>query len=132
MSSRVEAMDEARSKYGEKRQHEPDFRGPIKNRGCTDVLCLLLLLAFLGGWGFVGYWAFISGNPEVLIFPSDSRGRICGRGSLEGRPHLLFFDITRCINPNSVTGCATPQVSIYINFTISATAAAVRYSKFIF
>ena len=123
--SRVEDMDSS-GKYGEKRQHDPEFRGPIKNRGCTDVLCLLLLLAFLGGWGFVGYWGFVRGNPEVLIYPSDSRGRICGRDNQNGadlsqKPHLLFFDITRCIRIDSVTGCATPQVNngtMFCIFTI--------------
>ena len=53
-----------------------DFRGPIDKRGCTDVLCLLLLLAFLGGWIFVAYMAFQHGNPEVLIYPSNSNGQV--------------------------------------------------------
>ena len=33
-----------------------DHRGPVKDRSCTDVLCLLVFIAFLAGWGIVGYF----------------------------------------------------------------------------
>ena len=36
--------------------------GPTKDRSCTDVLCLLVFVAFLIGWGVVGYfgkWNFV-------------------------------------------------------------------------
>ena len=32
-----------------KRQFDPDFKGPCKNRSCTDVLFLLLFVAFWAG-----------------------------------------------------------------------------------
>ena len=32
-----------------KRQFDPDFKGPCKNRSCTDVLFLLLFIAFWAG-----------------------------------------------------------------------------------
>ena len=88
-------------------------KGPIKNRGCTDILCFLLLIAFLGGWVVVGIYAFGNGNPLKLIYPSDSNGKICGSDQgLENRPYLLFFDLTKCLKPGSVAlGCPTRQVS---------------------
>ena len=87
-------------------------KGPIKDRGCTDVLCFLLLIAFLAGWVVVGIYAFQNGNPLKLVYPSDSSGLICGSDTgLEEKPYLLFFDLTKCIKPGSVAlGCPTRQV----------------------
>ena len=80
-SNRVEDFDRSdEEKYGKKRDYDPEFRGPIKSRSCTDVLCLLLLLVFVGGWAAVSVYGFQNGDPERLIYPSNSRGEICGRG----------------------------------------------------
>ena len=47
-----------------------------------------------------------------VIHPTDSKGRLCGTGNLEHRTYLLFFDLTRCLNPAALAhGCLTPQVS---------------------
>jgi len=88
--------------------------GPIKNRGCTDVICFLLFFAFLGGWGVVGYYGFKNGDPTRLIYPSDSSGAICGSSDkLANRPNLLFFDLTKCLKPGAVAlGCLTKQVCV--------------------
>ena len=75
------------------KKHDLSKLGPIKNRGCTDIICLLLFLAFIGGWIAVGIYGFSHGNPATLIYPSDSSGRICGKGDLKERPKLLFFDL---------------------------------------
>ena len=48
-----------------------------------------------------------------MIYPTNSKGEICGRGRYTDRPHLLFFDLTKCLNPASlVLGCPTPQVCV--------------------
>lgn len=75
--------DEA--KYGKRHDFEPDFRGPVKDRGCTDILCLLLFIVFLCGWIGIGIWAFGQGNPSRLIYPSNSFGEICGRTIIRAR-----------------------------------------------
>ena len=41
---------------GEPLRYDPQFRGPMARRGCTDVICLLLFFFFLIGWGFGGYY----------------------------------------------------------------------------
>ena len=94
------------------KKHNLAKEGPIKNRGCTDILCLLLFIAFLVGWGVVGYYGFKNGNPIKLIYPSDSSGRICGSSAgFEDRPNLLFYDLTKCLKPGSLAlGCPTKQV----------------------
>ena len=42
--------------------HDPSNNGPIKNRSCTDVLCLLLFIVFLVGWAVISVYAFYNGN----------------------------------------------------------------------
>jgi len=40
---------------GTPRKFDPEFHGPIKQRGCTDVCCLILLICFLVGWGVIAF-----------------------------------------------------------------------------
>lgn len=57
-----------------------------KKRGCTDCLCLLLLLACWFAMTIVGFIAcgiiknenLKSGNPNRLLSPMDYNGRLCG------------------------------------------------------
>ena len=60
----------------EESEYDPPHHGPIKDRSCTDVLCLLLLIAFAAVWGVISVYAFANGNPVQLIYPSNSRGQI--------------------------------------------------------
>lgn len=95
-------------------QYDPEFKGPIKNRSCTDILCLLLFLAFLAGWIVVAGFAAGNGDPSRLLYPTDSFGRVCGKDpGLENKTFLLFFDLTKCATPKVIaTGCPTPQVCV--------------------
>nr|XP_053656194.1 choline transporter-like protein 4 isoform X2 [Cherax quadricarinatus] len=105
--------DESTSQYGESIKYDASFKGPIKNRSCTDILCLLLFVAFLAGWGVVTVFAALHGDPSRLLYPTDSMGRVCGRGELQNKSFLLFFDLTRCATPKVIaTGCPTPQVCV--------------------
>lgn len=40
--------------------------GPTKDRSCTDILCLLLFIAFGVACGVIGVYAFENGNPDLL------------------------------------------------------------------
>ena len=53
--------------YGQGFKYDPDFQGPTGHRKCTDILCLLLFLAFLGGWAFVGVFAISKGDINKVI-----------------------------------------------------------------
>ena len=94
--------------------YDPSNKGPRgQGRSCTDVLCLLLLLVFLGVWAGVAIYGFSNGNPHQLLHPSNSEGEICGRGDHEDKPNLLFFDLSRCVKISAaLAGCATPQVCV--------------------
>jgi len=52
--------------------------GPVKNRGCTDSLCLLIYLVWWGVFAFVTFLGLSDGNPSRLYFPRDHRGDYCG------------------------------------------------------
>ena len=69
-------------RYGTPKKHDPEFRGPMKNRSCTDIFCLLLWLAFVGGWIAVAIYGFQNGDPQTLVYPSDSDGNVCGNGKV--------------------------------------------------
>lgn len=86
--------------------------GPAKRRSCTDILCVLIFLVFIAGWVGVGVIGFQGGNPEQLVYPSNSNGEICGRGTFEGEPNLFFQDLTKCLSLTAVFGCPTPQVCV--------------------
>ena len=94
--------------------YDPSHKGPKGDgRSCTDVLCLLLLVIFLGVWAGVAVYGFTRGNPHLLLHPSNSEGEICGRGDHEDKPNLLFFDLSRCVKISAaLAGCATPQVCV--------------------
>ncbi|KAB0800868.1 hypothetical protein PPYR_05222 [Photinus pyralis] len=101
------------SDYGEPIHYDPDFNGPLKRRSCTDVLCLFLLLVFIGCWVGIGLYAFMQGNPDILLVPVDSQGARCGLDShVRDKPYLFFFDLTKCLQPIPFAGCNTPQVCV--------------------
>ncbi|XP_014369456.2 choline transporter-like 2 isoform X4 [Papilio machaon] len=99
---------------GEPIRYEPDFKGPVHNRSCTDILWLIVFILFLCAWGYVGYYGMTNGNVEKLLAPIDSRGHRCGMDSgLEDRKYLMFFDLTRCLSPGTpITGCPTQQICV--------------------
>jgi hypothetical protein len=52
--------------------------GPLKNRSCTDVICVFLFLAHLAAYGFVTFLGVKEGKPEKLFKPRDFKGGYCG------------------------------------------------------
>ncbi|KAI8778925.1 choline transporter protein 2 isoform X1 [Biomphalaria glabrata] len=47
-SENISSADDVK-KYGEARPFDPNFKGPIKKRSCTDVVCCILFVIFLAG-----------------------------------------------------------------------------------
>ena len=99
---------------GEKRQYDPNFKGPIKNRSCTDIICCLLFLFFFAGMVACTIIGYTRGDPYKLILPTDSKGQICGyTEAVKDQPYLVYFDILTCAQMGAAVataGCPTPQV----------------------
>ena len=68
-----------------------------------------------------------------VIHPTDSLGRICGSGNLTSRKYLLYFDLTRCLNPAVLAyGCNTPQVRIVSSWFIECHTTSKNNVNFLF
>lgn len=94
-------------------KYDPNFRGPVTNRSCTDVICCILFLIFILGFVVVSYFAFTRGDYKLLLYPMDTEKQLCGYGELKDKPNLLFFDISRCATPAIfLMGCPTTQVCV--------------------
>ncbi|XP_044026568.1 choline transporter-like protein 4 isoform X1 [Siniperca chuatsi] len=107
------------SEYGEPAQFDPTFKGPIKKRGCTDIICCILFMAVILGYIVVGILAWLYGDPRHVLYARNSTGWFCGLGPNEGRPHVFYFDILKCatsvnIMATALNGlqCPTTQVCV--------------------
>uniref|UniRef100_A0A3B1IME5 Choline transporter-like protein 2 n=1 Tax=Astyanax mexicanus TaxID=7994 RepID=A0A3B1IME5_ASTMX len=101
---------------GDSRTFDPNFKGPIANRSCTDILCCLLFILALLGYFAVGILAWSQGDPRKVIYPTDSRGQFCGQAGtpLEKKPLLFYFNIMKCASPLVLLEfqCPTTQICV--------------------
>ncbi|XP_034016128.1 choline transporter-like protein 4 [Thalassophryne amazonica] len=107
------------SECGEPAQFDPTFRGPIKKRGCTDIICCILFLVVILGYIAVGVLAWVYGDPRHVLYGRNSTGWFCGTGPNKDRPFLFYFDILKCaasvnILATAASGfqCPTTQVCV--------------------
>uniref|UniRef100_A0A7N9D5I0 Choline transporter-like protein n=1 Tax=Macaca fascicularis TaxID=9541 RepID=A0A7N9D5I0_MACFA len=102
--------------YGTPQKYDPTFKGPIYNRGCTDVICCVFLLLAIVGYVAVGIIAWTHGDPRKVIYPTDSRGEFCGQKGTknENKPYLFYFNIVKCASPLVLLEfqCPTPQICV--------------------
>ncbi|KAM5262428.1 choline transporter-like protein 4 [Ctenodactylus gundi] len=105
--------------YGTPAKYDPSFRGPIKNRSCTDVICCVLFLVFILGYIVVGIVAWVYGDPRQVLYPRNSTGAYCGVGDNKDKPYVLYFNIFSCVLGPSILlaaqnglQCPTPQVCV--------------------
>lgn len=55
-----------------------DFDGPTKERHCTDVLCLILIIVSWVVMSGIGAYAVMNGDTRLILYPLDYDGNICG------------------------------------------------------
>uniref|UniRef100_UPI0037E8B31D choline transporter-like protein 2 isoform X1 n=1 Tax=Semicossyphus pulcher TaxID=241346 RepID=UPI0037E8B31D len=103
-------------KHGEPRKYDPTFKGPIQNRGCTDIVCCILFIIAILGYIAVGILAWSQGDPRKVIYPTDSRGQFCGQAGtpLENKRQLFYFNIMKCASPMVLLEfqCPTTQMCV--------------------
>ncbi|XP_066842618.1 choline transporter-like protein 2 isoform X1 [Anser cygnoides] len=103
-------------KHGTPQKYDPKFKGPIYDRGCTDVACCILLVLAIVGYVVVGIVAWTHGDPRKVIYPTDSRGQFCGHQGTanEDKPFLFYFDIVKCASPLVLLEfqCPTTQICV--------------------
>ncbi|XP_041091249.1 choline transporter-like protein 4 isoform X3 [Polyodon spathula] len=106
--------------YGEPAKYDPTFNGPLHNRGCTDVICCIFFMIFIGGYLVVGVLAWLYGDPRQVIYPRNSTGVFCGFGPNQGKPYVFYFDILKCatgtnIMAASLNGLQCPTTQVCVN-----------------
>jgi len=70
--------------YGDHDYDDPNYEGeesdpklaegPFENRGCTDILCCLIFIGFLGGMGYIGVVEASGSDPTQLMDMYDGDG----------------------------------------------------------
>ncbi|KAM8887945.1 LOW QUALITY PROTEIN: choline transporter-like protein 5-B [Synchiropus picturatus] len=102
--------------YGEPRKFDPNFRGPVHNRSCTDVLCCVIFIIVILGYIALGTVAWIHGDPRKVAYPTDSRGQFCGQleSPNANKAILFYFNMLKCANPAVLINlqCPTTQLCV--------------------
>ena len=88
-------------KYKEANYNDPNYEGPptdskladgpFEDRSCTDILCCLFFIGFLGGMGYVAQIGMETGKPLNLMNMYDADGGACGLGARTGYDYLYFW-----------------------------------------
>eukprot|EP01017_Pseudomicrothorax_dubius_P022500 TRINITY_DN24371_c0_g1_i1.p1 TRINITY_DN24371_c0_g1~~TRINITY_DN24371_c0_g1_i1.p1 ORF type:complete len:655 (+),score=109.81 TRINITY_DN24371_c0_g1_i1:198-2162(+) len=70
--------------------HDQLDNGPVEERGCTDICCCLLFIAFAIGLAIIAGYAFQNGQPKYLTAVYDADRNACGFESAKDYPYLYF------------------------------------------
>ncbi|TNN69235.1 Choline transporter-like protein 5-A [Liparis tanakae] len=102
--------------YGEPRKFDPNFRGPVQNRSCTDVVCCVIFIVVIIGYIALGTVAWINGDPRKVVYPTDSHGQFCGPQNTPNanKSILFYFNMLKCANPAVLINlqCPTTQLCV--------------------
>eukprot|EP00518_Triparma_eleuthera_P019797 CAMPEP_0197556900 /NCGR_PEP_ID=MMETSP1320-20131121/16028_1 /TAXON_ID=91990 /ORGANISM="Bolidomonas sp., Strain RCC2347" /LENGTH=121 /DNA_ID=CAMNT_0043118071 /DNA_START=13 /DNA_END=374 /DNA_ORIENTATION=- len=87
----------------EKLQGNADFKGPGANRGCTDIICALLLIACWFAMTVIGLIVtgvvenekLPAGDPARLINGMDYNGNICGVSNVRNDMNVSIKDLSK-------------------------------------
>uniref|UniRef100_A0A6Q2XMY3 Choline transporter-like protein n=1 Tax=Esox lucius TaxID=8010 RepID=A0A6Q2XMY3_ESOLU len=119
MGNKKEESSVAESEYGEPAQYDPTFNGPIRKRGCTDIICCVLFMLVILGYMVVGILAWLYGDPRQVLYPRNSAGMYCGIGVYKDQPSVFYYNILKCAASLNVIAatlnglqCPTTQVCV--------------------
>ncbi|XP_078143714.1 choline transporter-like protein 5-A [Centroberyx gerrardi] len=100
----------------EPHKFDPSFRGPVRRRSCTDVLCCLIFIIVILAYVALGIVAWLHGDPRKVLHPTDSYGQFCGQKETPNanKPILFYFNILKCANPAVLINlqCPTTQMCV--------------------
>nr|XP_055195179.1 choline transporter-like protein 5 isoform X1 [Nyctereutes procyonoides] len=96
--------------------YDPNFKGPVAKRSCTDVLCCIIFILFIIAYILLGLVAWIHGDPRRVAYPTDSKGHFCGQKGTpnENKTILFYFNLLSCTSPSVVVNlqCPTTQICV--------------------
>ncbi|XP_021343598.1 choline transporter-like protein 1 isoform X3 [Mizuhopecten yessoensis] len=96
----------------EQPEEKRELTNPIKNRGCTDIIVLLIFILFWAGMIYIAVFSVMHGDAFRLVYGYDSFGNTCdedntGRSipnvslsgmNMKSRSFVFFMDIS---NPST-------------------------------
>ena len=115
--SHISDYDADDNEAHEKFSAPADWDGPTTERHCTDLLCLLMLIASWVVMTIIGVYAISNGDYRLVLFPLDYAGNVCGTDfgetDMTDFPNLVFV--------NSYTGgvCVKECPSLTKNNVVS-------------
>ncbi|XP_047443664.1 choline transporter-like protein 5-B isoform X2 [Mugil cephalus] len=102
--------------YGEPCKFDPNFRGPVQKRSCTDVVCCIIFVIVILGYIVLGTVAWIHGDPRKVIYLTDSHGQFCGQQNTPNanKAILFHFNMLKCASPAVLINlqCPTTQLCV--------------------
>lgn len=69
-----------------------DFAGIKRERGCTDIFCLILFWLFIGCMGYATMYGYKNGEINKLTAPINADGKFCGFGETKDYPKMILTD----------------------------------------
>ncbi|XP_043861105.1 choline transporter-like protein 5 [Dromiciops gliroides] len=113
---RVRKKEERSGSYGEPRTYDPEFRGPLYKRSCTDVVCCFIFIVVILSYVILGLVAWAHGDAKKVAYATDSYGQFCGQKNTrnEKKTLLFYFNTLQCANPIVLTRlqCPTRQFCV--------------------
>lgn len=85
-----------------------NFRGPTERRGCTDVLCVLVIFASWTVMTWIGVFSFQNGDYRRLLSPVDYSGNMCGvnnTGGIDMTDYPYLYPVNFYLAGVCVTQC---------------------------
>lgn len=64
--------------------------GPLEQRECRDIFCLILFVANIAAMVYCSYYAYSFGNISTIFRGTDPDKNICGEGLTKDYPYLYF------------------------------------------
>lgn len=93
-----------------------DLASPVKSRGCTDIIVLLIFILFWAGMIYIAAFGIMHGDAFRLVYGYDSFGNTCDSDNtdrkienvslsgmnMKGRPYVFFMDVTDPFRSKSI------------------------------
>lgn len=83
--------------------------GPLWNRKCTDILCVIVFWLFIIVYGYTCVYAYGNSHPEKLLRPVNGDGDLCGVGALQDYPNLYYIIKKSNAKPRAVCVSKCPK-----------------------
>lgn len=89
--------EKKKSKYGDRAEEfkiaDTDIGkagGFVRDRGCTDFLCLIVFVAFVIAMFACVIYSMTKGQPAKFLAPLDINSNFCGQDSFKDYPNLYL------------------------------------------